>query len=222
MSCFGWTYHPSPVTYTTRNLSSPSCPFHLFPGAFTSEQGHLQQDLIGIWLYPIMTISKISKHRKFRPGTQQISPEARIAKEQKCQQFLAKVTRKWHASDTQTFKPLSDLFGRLSDLFRPLSDLFKSLEWHPGDTQVTRKKKSISVTIPGVKKNWVSSSTAAGIPRQIGHIFFILQFIPKYCKLAVRLCITPSHHKSPRIYCCSQGSGSSSHWQSLLVAKSDM
>ena len=85
-----------------------------------------------------------------------VSPEARIAKEQKCLQFRPKVTRKWHASDTQTLKPLSDLFRPLSDLFRPLSDLFKTLEWHTNDTQVTRKKKSISVTIPDVKNNWVS------------------------------------------------------------------
>ena len=68
-----------------------------------------------------------------------VSPEARIAKEQTCLQFRPKVTRKWHASDTQTLKPLSDLFRPLSDLFRPLSDLFKTLEWHTSDTQVTRK-----------------------------------------------------------------------------------
>ena len=70
-------------------------------------------------------------------GYQMVSPEARIAKEQKCLQFRPKVTRKWQASDTQTLKPLSDLF-------RPLSDLFKTLERHTSDTQVTRKKIDFS------------------------------------------------------------------------------
>ena len=68
-----------------------------------------------------------------------VSPEARIAKEQKCLQFRPKVTRKWHANPQTPKWPFQTPKWPFQTPKWPLQNPGVTHKWHASDTQVTRK-----------------------------------------------------------------------------------